>query len=251
MGEHDAEYWFTLAKELEKEAEQLDEIEQIKKQYDKKEEAMEAYCRGLEQDPNAYHMRERFLYLCRNARASSDTKVEVAMKRVIAVRPKDEELLTALMWNLRGQGKQDEADTLKVRIDSLDTSSEDDVLNRRIRHYDPDSEDPDDLDPITRLYEEEFADEEESDSSLQATEPKKPNIMDMFETDGDVEEIQGPLFDTEYPVEDVKEEESDVDVVVRDAILNYGRVEEPQGEEKAVEEELEEEDLDGMENLFG
>jgi tetratricopeptide (TPR) repeat protein len=253
MGEHDAEYWFAKAEELEKQAEYLDDIEQIVAQQEKRDEAMEAYSRGLELSPTNYYALERLLYLSRRAR--DNVRAEAAMKRVIFVRPKDEELLTALMWNLRGQGKKEEADTVKARIDALETDDDPEAraLNLEIEHYTPDPEDPDDLDPITRLMEEDFADEEPASSSL-PTKPKKPNIMDMFETDEDVEEIEGSLFDTDYPVEkDEKPDttkESEVDRVTIDAILNYGRVDEPQ-EEKEHSEEEEDEDFDDLEDLFG
>ncbi len=245
MDEHDAEFWFKKAEELETQAEMLDEIDQIVAQQEKKDAAMEAYSRGLELQPTHYHALERLLYLCRRARDSS--KAEASMKRVVSVRPKDEELLTALMWNLRGQGKKGEADTIAARIDALETES--DPLNRAIRHYDTDS---DELDPITRLMEEEFADEEVTASRPAATEPKRPNIMDMFETDEDVEEIEGPLFDTDYPIE--KDEPPDteptqVDRIVLDAILNYGSDDEPR--EEGSGEEDDEEDLDDLEDLFG
>jgi hypothetical protein len=254
MSEHDAEYWFTKAEELENQAEQLDEIEQIVAQYEKKDEAMVAYSRGLALSPTNYHALERLLYLSRRAR--DNIKAEAAMKRVLAVRPKHEELLTALMWNLRGQGKKEEADTIKARIDVLETDSDPEAraLNWEIEHYTPDPEDPDALDPITRHMDEEFTDEE-SDSSPPDTEPKKPNIMEMFEVDEDVEEIKEPLFDTDYPVDKKKKsdttEEPEVDRVVLDAILTYGRVDEPPEEEQESGEKEEEEDPDDLEDLFG
>jgi tetratricopeptide (TPR) repeat protein len=241
MGEHDAEYWFTQAEELEEQAERLDEIEQIVAQQEKNDEAMEAYSKGLELSPTNYSALDRLLYLSRRAR--DRTKAEEAMKRVVAVRPKDEELLTALMWNLRGQGKKNEADSVQARIDALETTSDSgDALNREIRRFDPDPE-SDGLDPITKLYEEGFAEEEEQEPAdnpiasvtskpeeaerdevvidailnygraedTQKEESKKPDIMGMFETDEDVEEIKGGLFDTDNPVEDESEEEEDLE----------------------------------------
>jgi hypothetical protein len=214
-------------------------------QQKKNDEAMEAYSRGLELSPTNYHAMDRLLFLSRRARDSA--KAEAAMKRVVSVRPKDEELLTALMWNLRGQGKKDAADTIKARIDTLVTDSDPEAraLNYEIEHYSPDPENPDELDPITRLMDEGFVDEE-TVSSPPTTEPRKPNIMDMFETDEDVEEIEGPLFDTDYPVESKEKpdttEESEVDPVVLDAILNYGRDDESQEEDKDSRETEDEED---------
>ena len=42
MDEHDAEFWFSKAKELEKQAEMLDDIDAIVAQQKKNDEAMEA-----------------------------------------------------------------------------------------------------------------------------------------------------------------------------------------------------------------
>jgi hypothetical protein len=251
MGEHDVEYWFAKAEELEKQADMLDDIDQIVAQYNKKDEAMDAYSRGLVLSPTRLCELDRLIYLCRRARDIA--KAEAALKRVALVRPKDEEILTTLMYNLRKQGKNEEAASVKVEIDALDSESDPEArdLNREIRHYDPGS---DDLDPITRLMEEEFDDEEEPTSSSSAMKTKKPGIMDMFETDEDVEEIEGPLFDADFPIrndEDDTSKEPEVDPVVVDAILNYGRVDEAQDEEKKERGENAEEDSSDLEDLFG
>lgn len=247
MGEHDAEYWFAKAEELEKQADMLDGIDQMVAQYNKKDEAMEAYSRGLVLSPSRLYELDRLIHLCRRARDTA--KAEAALKRVLSVRPKDEELLTTLMYNLRKQGKNEEATSVKAKIDALESDPEAGDLNREIRHYDPDS---DDLDPITRLMDEEVDDEEGPISSSSAMKPK-PDIMDMFEVDEDVEDIEGPLFDVDYPIrtDDDTDKEPEVDPVVVDAILNYGRADEAKDEGKEERGENAEEDSSDLEDLFG
>lgn len=164
-------------------------------------EAFTAYTKAVERAPENDDL-WRTLAI-RYKRRGDLEKAEQVMRRALEISPTNVYHFTVLEAILRSQGRIQEADSYKEKVDDFETflKRSEQELDAELREtfgdsmidslddddYDYTEADATELDEITRLYEEGFDEdvEETQPSRTGVNEIKKPGISQLFETDDD------------------------------------------------------------------
>jgi len=182
--------------------------------------ALDAYHRGLALAPAEGEMWRNLAILYK--KSGNLTKAEAVMREVLEYWPDDTLHLRVLEWVLQHQGRTYEVAEINARIRTIEADERQHKVEfdrevsdtvREIMGFDIDDDndeeipESEEMDYITRMYEEEFAVEEKKESPSQNVIKKvtieSPKVSDMSDDDEDIEIFEGSLFgDDDEDIED-------------------------------------------------
>ncbi len=198
INSNDSEAWFCLASFLDEKNLETST-------------ALDAYHRGLELAPEEGEKWRELAILYK--KSGSLPKSEEVIRGALELSPDNQLHLIILEWNLRLQGRIDEADNIKAQIETIDAEEK-----RRQEEFDREIDEAErdamiiNLDDCDGLPKEEKA--ESDDGPLIPNPPLKTNISGFF--DEDVEEFEGSLFgnvDDEDSKDTSKSDKNDADEI--------------------------------------